>query len=110
MSRWEVYKAGRYGWAAGSEGEPPKEVFRTWREALAYADKRSRTVAVPLPRAVYGERTIADKGIYSLRVDHREHCTGITLGGWDGAHIPNSQLWDLAMYLAACATHWEETQ
>ena len=50
MSRWTVYKAGRYAWTAHREGELPGELFRTWREALAYADRMARTREVVLPR------------------------------------------------------------
>ncbi len=50
MSRWTVYKAGRYAWTAHREGELPGELLRTWREALAYADRMARTREVVLPR------------------------------------------------------------
>ena len=50
MSRWTVYKAGRYAWTAHREGELPGELFRTWREALAYADRMARTREYVLPR------------------------------------------------------------
>lgn len=51
---------------------------------------------------------MAGKGVYSLHVEYVKHMTSIYLGGWEGAHIPNNHLWDLALYLAACAQHWEE--
>lgn len=52
MSRWDVYKAGRYAWCAHRKGELPKAegMFRTWREALDYADRMARTREVVLPR------------------------------------------------------------
>lgn len=50
MSRWTVYKAGRYAWTAHREGELPGDLFPTWREAMDYADERARTVEVVLPR------------------------------------------------------------
>ena len=50
MSRWTVYKAGRYAWTAHREGELPGELFRTWREAQDYADRMARTREVVLPR------------------------------------------------------------
>lgn len=57
MSRWEVYKAGRYAWCAHRKGELPKAegLFRTWREALAYADRMARTREVVLPRLDFKE-------------------------------------------------------
>ena len=61
-----------------------------------------------LPRASYGDHVVAGKGVYSLHVEYVKHMTSIYLGGWEGAHIPNNHLWDLALYLAACAQHWEE--
>lgn len=50
MSRWTVYKAGRYAWTAHREGDLPSELFPTWREAMAYADRMARTREVVLPR------------------------------------------------------------
>lgn len=83
--------------------------FATHAEALAYADQRARTAEVVLPRATYGDKVIAGKGLYSLHVKHMPHCTDITLGGWDGVTVENRHLMDLAVYLAACAKHWEGT-
>lgn len=84
--------------------------FPTWREAMDYADKQARTYGVVLPRVSYGDHVVAGKGLYSLHVDYREHCTDIYLGGWDGVTVENRHLLDLALYLAACAQHWEEQQ
>lgn len=50
MSRWTVYKAGRYAWTAHREGDLPSELFPTWRMALDYADRMARTREVVLPR------------------------------------------------------------
>lgn len=50
MSRWTVYKAGRYAWTAHREGDLPGELFPTWRMALDYADRMARTREVVLPR------------------------------------------------------------
>lgn len=55
MRRWIVYRAGRYAWTANLEGELPRELFHTWREALAYADRMARTREVVLPRLDYKE-------------------------------------------------------
>lgn len=50
MSRWTVYKAGRYAWTSHLEGELPGELFPTWRMAQDYADRMARTREVVLPR------------------------------------------------------------
>lgn len=84
--------------------------FATHAEALSYADKQARTVEATLPRATYGDKVVADKGLYSVHVHHRPHVTDITLGGWEGLTVENKDLWDLALYLAACAQHWKEEQ
>lgn len=61
MSRWTVYKAGRYAWTAHREGDLPSELFPTWRMALDYADRMARTRKYVLPRPNFedevGERT-----------------------------------------------------
>lgn len=107
-SKWEVRRTRTRGdWEAWNPDTLEATYYDTWREALAYADKRARTMKITLPRVTYGDHVVADKGVYSLHVEYVKHMTSIYLGGWDGAHIPNSQLWDLAMYLAACAQHWE---
>lgn len=111
MSRWKVRRTMvRRDWEAWNEDEARGDYFHTHAEALAYADRMARTVEVTLPRVTYGDHVVADKGVYSLHVEYVKHMTSIYLGGWDGVHIPNSHLWGLAMYLAACAKHWEETQ
>lgn len=114
MSRWKVARHqvqnGTKKWFVWTVMDCEKYSltdFRTWREALDYADERARTVEVVLPRATYGGRVVVGKGLYSLHVDHRTHCTDVTLGGWDGVTVENRYLWDVAMYLAACAKHWE---
>ena len=50
MSRWTVYKAGKYAWTAHRNGELPAELFPTWREAQDYADRQARTREYVLPR------------------------------------------------------------
>ncbi|MGV0434204.1 hypothetical protein ACUY3H_04475 [Corynebacterium ureicelerivorans] len=50
MSRWTVYKAGRYAWTAHREGDLPSELFPTWRMAVDYADRMARTREYVLPR------------------------------------------------------------
>lgn len=50
MSRWTVYRAGRYAWTAHREGDLPAELFPTWRMAMDYADRQARTREVVLPR------------------------------------------------------------
>lgn len=50
MSSWTVYKAGRYAWTAHRKGKLPDKLFRTWREAMEYADRMARTVEIVLPR------------------------------------------------------------
>lgn len=53
MSRWKVdrrvihYPRRRAFWAACCDGK--KRTFATWREAMTYADQRSRTIEVTLP-------------------------------------------------------------
>ena len=60
MSRWTVYKAGRYAWTAHREGDLPAELFPTWREAQDYADRMARTREVVLPRvAPQGEVSVS---------------------------------------------------
>lgn len=53
MSRWTVYKAGRYAWTAHCKGDLPGKLFPTWREAMDYADRMARTREVVLPRGMY---------------------------------------------------------
>lgn len=127
MSRWKVAQhVHRRYWiaypAAYDAEQPESNVdddlprkplargFRKWQDAMDYADRTARTYEVVLPRVDYGDHVVADKGVYSLHVEYSKYMTSIYLGGWEGAHIPNSQLWDLAVYLAACATHWEAHQ
>lgn len=50
MSRWTVYKAGRYAWTAHKVGDLPGELFHTWRDAMDYADRMARTREYVLPR------------------------------------------------------------
>lgn len=57
MSRWTVYKAGRYAWTAHREGDLPRELFPTWRMALDYADRMARTREYVLPRGPYEIRS-----------------------------------------------------
>lgn len=116
MSQWKVFRRVpvRFGtmpdrpWRVVDEVSRHTATFPTWREAMDYADKRAREVV--LPRAVYGDRVVAGRGLYSLHVKHMPHCTDITLGGWDGVTVENRHLMDLAVYLAACAKHWEAQQ
>lgn len=97
-------------WRVYSKQYPNGTSFATWQEAMDHADQQARTVEATLPRATYGDKVIAGKGMYSLHVDYREHCTDITLGGWDGITVENRHLMDLAVYLAACAQHWKDNQ
>lgn len=103
--RWRVWKD-RGDWVVSSP-EYAERGFHTWQEAMNYADRMARTIEMTLPRVSYGDHVVADRGVYSLHVDHREHCTDITLGGWDGLTVENRHLMDLALYLAACAQHQE---
>lgn len=75
--------------------------YHSWRESLNQADRLARTVEVVLPRATYGDKVVAGKGLYSVHVNHREHCTDINLGGWDGVTIENRHLRVLGAYLYA---------
>ena len=103
--------ATEYTWCAFHTEDDIEEThkhFATWQEAMDHADRMARTYGVVLPRAIYGDHVVAGKGLYSLHVDYREHCTDIYLGGWDGVTVENSHLMDLAVYLAGCAKHWEE--
>nr|DAK57421.1 MAG TPA: hypothetical protein [Caudoviricetes sp.] len=109
-SKWKVRRSQLGDWEAWNHNAWESTYFDTWQEAMDHADKQARTREIVLPRVGYGDYVIADKGLYSLHVEYVQHMTSIYLGGWEGAHIPNSQLWDLAMYLAACATHWEAHQ
>lgn len=111
--KWEVRRIWSdfycdYAWAILNPDGFFEGDLETWREAMDYADRMARTVEMTLPRVLYGDRVIAGKGLYSLHVDYRPHCTDITLGGWDGITVENRHLWDLAMYLAACARHRKE--
>lgn len=122
--RWRVRRVrsrltGMWGsWAVYPSWEPrpfsnkdaDTHFFATHAEALAYADQRARTREVTLPRVEYGDHVVAGKGLYSLHVDYRPHCTDITLGGWDGITVENRHLMDLAVYLAGCAQHREDNK
>lgn len=118
MNDWQVFRripapyvpVGGCPWRVLNPATRETGTFRTHAQALAYADKQARTHEVVLPRVSYGDHVVAGKGMYSLHVDYREHCTDIYLGGWDGVTVENRHLWDLAMYLAACAQHWKERQ
>ena len=55
MSRWKVRREWRdtlesYSWVAIWPSGLSGDVFFTWREAMAYADRMARTVTVELPR------------------------------------------------------------
>ena len=104
-TEWVVRKAGRYAWCAHRKGELPdtKGFFPTWGEALAYADQQARQVTVTLPPTKPGDHVVAGKGLYSLHVNHRAHCTDVMLGGWDGVTVENNDLEALALYLLALA-------
>ena len=117
MNDWKVFRR-LPAPAPGVDGRPWRvleeltratRTFHTHAQALAYADNMARIYEVLLPRATYGDHVVAGKGLYSLHVDYREHCTDITLGGWDGITVENRHLINLALYLAACAKHWEGT-
>lgn len=86
MSRWTVYKAGRHAWTAHRKGDLPAELFPTWREALAYADRMARTCEVILPRVAphpsYGYIVHPeDPWVYSWP-NGKWHLAPI--GDWDG--------------------------
>lgn len=108
-SKWEVFRRvpvqfgtmPDYPWRAVDKKTHDTAVFPTWREAMDYADRMARTYEVVLPRVSYGDHVVAGKGVYSLHVDYREHCTDITLGGWDGVTIENRHLKKLGTYLYA---------
>lgn len=70
MSRWTVYKAGRYAWTAHREGDLPSELFPTWRMAMDYADRRARTREVVLPRQLNTKRPIGTTKKYWEATPH----------------------------------------
>ena len=49
MVRYKVWRASQ-GWGVVDDSYEDLQAFRTWREAMEYADRRSRTVEVVLPR------------------------------------------------------------
>lgn len=111
-SKWEVrrrwsYFYGDYSWEILDPDGLLSGDFNTWREAMDYADQRARTIELVLPRVTYGDKVIADKGMYSLHVNHMPHCTDINLGGWDGVTVENRHLEDLVIHLAGCVANWE---
>lgn len=78
--------------------------FTTHAEALAYADRRARTVEVELPRLdPHGTRKIGGNGLYSLHVDHQHTLAHICLGGWGDIAVEDDDLEPLALYLLAVA-------
>lgn len=118
MNDWKVFRR-LPAPAPGVDGRPWRALnpatretvtFRTHAQALAYADRMDRIYEVLLPRVKRGDHVVAGKGVYSLHVDYRPHCTDITLGGWDGVTVENSHLRGLSVYLAACATHWKDNR
>lgn len=108
--RWVVHRIRYRLWGAYQIGSEKETIFPSWQEAMEWVDKQTRTVEMAIPRAQCGDKVIADRGLDSLRVDYRPYCTDISLGGWDGVTVKNKHLMDLAVYLAACAKYWEETQ
>ncbi|WP_158014606.1 hypothetical protein [Corynebacterium sp. HMSC062E11] len=94
MSRWAVRKLHPHAcipdgtaWVAGEVGKWQNTVrsFRTYEEAMAYADQRARTIEVTLPRVAphpdYGYLVDPDDPwVYSW--DGRWHLAPI--GDWDG--------------------------
>lgn len=104
MNRWTVRKVDSYwttGWEVLSRDLEFGGIFTTWVEAIDHADKRARTTTVTLPRVKHDDHVVAGKGLYSLHVNHGQHCTDIMLGGWDGVTVENSHLEALALYLLA---------
>ena len=104
MSRWVVRKVDRYwgtGWEVLSRDLEWGGLFTKWEDALAYADSKARTTTITLPRVKHDDHVIAGKGLYSLHVNHGQHCTDIHLGGWDGVTVENKDLEALALYLLA---------
>lgn len=57
--KWKVYKAGRYAWCAHRKGELPavEGLFRTWREAMNYADHMARSLPVEIVAPHYRYKT-----------------------------------------------------
>lgn len=109
MSRWKVWREWPIPsetpdawepWCAWDGEQRDSKQFPTHAEALEYADRKARTREVVLPRTAR-EKVIADRGVYSLHVHHREHATDIRLGGWDGITVENQHLKPLGAYLYA---------
>lgn len=105
VARHTIEEAGkkRHTWTVMGTHLWPYRDFPTWREAMDYADQQARQVTATLPSAKPGDHVVAGKGLYSLHVNHRAHCTDVMLGGWDGVTVENSHLEALALYLLALA-------
>ena len=73
MSRWTVYKAGRYAWTAHREGDLPHELFPTWRMAMDYADRMARTREYVLPRLTpFAVGALSQKRLMHYDPEHAE--------------------------------------
>ena len=51
MVRYKVWHASQ-GWGVVDDSYEDLQAFRTWREAMDYADRSARTVEVVLPRRI----------------------------------------------------------
>ena len=84
MSRWEVRREWRdtlesYSWVAIWPSGLSGDVFFTWREAMAYADRMARTREVvlphnPLPISI-GKRTIKQTSPHVVSIFRRSGST-----------------------------------
>lgn len=69
MSHWKVFKrdwapaTGKHWQVLDNHGQC-KKVFATFKEALEYADKKSRTIEMVVPRAVLAQIMYGGSGGY----------------------------------------------
>mgnify|MGYP006913878055 CR=1 FL=1 len=119
MSRWTVYRAGRYAWTAHREGDLPAELFPTWREAQDYADRRARTREYVLPRPdkdgyitttdeqVAWENTEFERNVVSVAWIEEPGTIGLSTGDSDHYMTTDGAL-SIALALAALAEQEEQ--
>ena len=115
MSRWKVdrrvisYPRRRVIWAACCDGK--KRIFATWRGAMAYADKRARTIEVTLPRYPLPLEIPGEEGDTTIVIEQQPKENSVSIKDDfqdDTILLRRFELQPLALALLAEAQYGEE--
>lgn len=110
MSKWVVKKKSfGIGWRAWPDVDnywAGFRYFRTWREAMDYADKRARTIEVTLPRNPLPLKIQGEEGDTDLVVEQKPKENGVSIKDedqYDEIILRRFELRPLALALLALA-------